>query len=712
MSRSSGLRFFGVGPRALYGENGAAIIHARCTLAWALLAARNPTLHASPSSQTPMTSGLEVTLVLLAAVVLAVVAFRLLSLPPLLAYLAVGILIGPNALGLVPDTQQTRYLAEFGVVFLMFSIGLEFSLPRLRAMRRIVFGLGGAQVVLTIVATLVAGVLVGRHFGIGLPGAFALGAALAMSSTAIVMKMISERLQLDTEHGRHIVGVLLFQDLAVVPLLIVMPALTADAGELGTMLVLAVLKAAALLAVLLAGGQRVLRWWMHLVAKRRSHELFTLNVLLMTLGLAWLTEIAGLSLALGAFVAGMLIAETEYRHQVDEDIKPFRDVLLGLFFVTIGMLLNPRVVIDHPGWVLLALLLPVAFKFGLIYALARLFRAGAGTAIRTALALCTAGEFGFVLLGLAGRFELLDPLVLQIVLAAMLLSMLAAPLLVQHTDRIAMRFASGEWMLKSLQIAQIAQRAIATERHVVICGFGRSGQHLAKMLEQEGIGYVALDLDPDLVREAAAAGESVVYGDAARRETLVAAGIRRAAALVVTYADAVSALKVLRQVNELKPGLSVIVRTQDDRELERLMKAGATEVVPEIFEGSLMLGSHALVLLGVPMTRVVRRVREAREQRYRLLRGTFQGFEDEESVEEESLERLHSVLLEAGAAAVGRRIADLGLAALGAEVTAVRRRGIRGADPTPEMQLQSGDVVVLRGTPESVERAEARLLQR
>jgi CPA2 family monovalent cation:H+ antiporter-2 len=660
-----------------------------------------------------MTSGLEVTLVLLASVVLGVVAFRLLSLPPLLAYLAVGILIGPHALGLVPDTEQTRYLAEFGVVFLMFSIGLEFSLPRLRSMRRIVFGLGGAQVGLTILITLAGGWLLGAYFGVGLAGAFTLGAALAMSSTAIIMKMISERLQLDTEHGKRIVGVLLFQDLAVVPLLVVIPALAADPGELGWTLGLAMLKAAALLALLLAGGQRVLRWWLHLVAKRKSHELFTLNVLLVTLGLAWLTEIAGLSLALGAFVAGMLISETEFRHQVEEDIKPFRDVLLGLFFVTIGMLLSPRIVLDHVGWVMLALIVPVAFKFGLIYVLARLFKASAGTAIRSALALCTAGEFGFVLLGLAGHFNILNDDVLQVVLAAMLLSMLAAPLLVQYADWFVMRLASSEWLLKSLEIAQIAQRAITTDRHVVICGFGRSGQHLAKMLEQEGIGYIALDLDPDLVREAAAAGDSVVYGDAARRETLVAAGIRRAAALVVTYADSASALKVLRHAQELRPNLSVIVRTQDDHDLDRLMKAGATEVVPEIFEGSLMLGSHALVLLGVPVARVVRRVREARDQRYRLLRGYFHGASDDDaSIEEEAHERLHSISVEPGSTAVGKRLFELDLPGLGAEITAVRRRGIRGAEPSQEMVLQAGDVLVLRGVAEAVERAEERVTQR
>jgi CPA2 family monovalent cation:H+ antiporter-2 len=526
------------------------------------------------------------------------------------------------------------------------------------------------------------------------------------------MKMLAERVELDTEHGKRIVGVLLFQDLAVVPLLVIIPALGAEPGAMAQTVGLALVKAAALLTVLLVGGQRVMRWWFHTVARRRSHELFTLNLLLVTLGLAWLTEKAGLSLALGAFIAGMLISETEFRHQVEEDIKPFRDVLLGLFFVTIGMLLNVSVVIDRFHWVVLALALPVAFKFGLILMLARVFGATAGTAIRTALALATAGEFGFVLLGQAGRLGLIDELVLQVVLAAMLLSMLIAPLLVQYSDRIALRLSSAEWLQKSVQIAQIAQRAIATDKHVVICGFGRSGQHLGKMLDQEGIPFVALEIDPDLVREAAAAGESVVFGDAARREALVAAGISRASALTITYANTASALKVLHHVQQLRPDVPVIVRTQDDHDLERLTRAGATEVVPEVLEGSLMLGSHALVLLGVPLSRVVRRVREARDQRYRLLRGYFHSIgDDAETVDEEGHERLHSVPLDPGAAAVGRTLGDIDLASVGVEVTAVRRRGIRGSDPSPEMRVEAGDVLVLRGIPEALELAEQRLLQ-
>ncbi len=598
----------------------------------------------------------------------------------------------------------------------MFSIGLEFSLPRLRSMRRIVFGLGGAQVILTVLAVMAAGfVLVhvlARADAITLPAAFALGGALAMSSTAIVLKLLAERLELETEHGKRIVGILLFQDLAVVPLLVIVPALANEPEHLYAALGWALLKATVILTVLLVGGQWLLRRWLHLVARRRSHELFILNVLLITLGLAWITEHAGLSLALGAFVAGMLISETEYRHQVEEDIKPFRDVLLGLFFITIGMLLNLGVVVEQFGWVMLALLVPTGFKFALVLGVARALGAGMGTAIRTALPLATAGEFGFVLLNQAGGLQLLPPHLIQIVLAAMLLSMLATPFLIQYADRIALRFAGSEWLARSLALTTIATRSMATERHVIIAGYGRSGQHLARMLTQENISYVALDLDPDRVREAAAAGDSVVYGDAARRETLIAAGLARAAAVVVSYNDAHSALKVIHFAHEMKPTLPVIVRTQDDADLDKLLAAGATEVVPEVFEGSLMLGSHALVLLGVPLGRVVRRVREARDSRYRLLRGYFHGADDPAEFDDEGHERLHSVPVDPGSSAIGQSLGAIDLRAIGAEVTAIRRRGIRGADPSDDTVLQEGDVVVLRGLPEALELAEGRLLQR
>jgi len=659
-----------------------------------------------------MASGLELTLLLLGSAVLGVVAFRTLHLPPMLGYLAVGVLIGPHALGLAAETASTHALAEFGVVFLMFSIGLEFSLAQLRAMRRIVFGLGMAQVVLTIVAAMLGALLFSMwmpSLAVSWQAAFALGGALAMSSTAIVVKLLTERLELESEHGRRIIGILLFQDLAVVPLLILIPSLAKNPEDLAATLAWAGVKAALVLALLLFFGQKLMRGWFTIVAKRRSQELFMLNLLLVTLGAAWITERAGLSLALGAFVAGMLISETQFKHQVEEDIKPFRDVLLGLFFITIGMLLNLRLVLEH-WWLVLALLvLPVLLKFALIALLAKMFGSSDGVAMRTGLALAQAGEFGFVLLNLASGSKLIDPFLMQLVLASMVLSMLVAPFVIANSDKIVMKIASNEWMMQSLQLTQLASRTMAAQKHVILAGFGRSGQSVATLLSDEKLPWYALDLDPERVQEAQAAGSNVSYGNAGRREALIAAGINRASALVITFADTRAALKVLHLVHELAPSLPVIVRSHDDSDLEVLRMAGATEVVPEALESSLMLASHALVVVGVPLRRVVHRVQSARDERYASMRGYFHGASDVTDDPEHMYVRLHSVVLGGDAKAAGRRLDELGLDELGAEVTGIRRARMR-VEPAAETVLQADDVVVLRGSADAVTRAEGRLL--
>jgi CPA2 family monovalent cation:H+ antiporter-2 len=549
-----------------------------------------------------------------------------------------------------------------------------------------------------------------RLVNISWQAAFALGGALAMSSTAIVSKLLTERLELESEHGRRVIGILLFQDLALVPLLILVPALARPSGDLAATLAWATLKAAIVLILLLFIGQKLIRSWLHVVVKRRSQELFMLNLLLITLGAAWITERAGLSLALGAFIAGMLISETEFKHQVEEDIKPFRDVLLGLFFITIGMLLNVKLVLENWWLVLLLLVGPVLLKFGLIAALTRSFGASTGVALRTGLALAQAGEFGFVLLNQAGGLRLMDPLIIQLILASMVLSMLIAPFILEKSDAIVMKLSANEWMMQSVVLTQIATRTMSTQKHVIIAGFGRSGQSLATLLEDEGIAYHALDLDPERVREAQAAGANVSYGDAARRESLVAAGIHRAAALVVTYASTPSALKVLHFAHELAPTLPVIVRSYDDSDLDKLRAAGAAEVVPEAIEGSLMLASHALLMLGVPLRRVVHRVQAARGERYASLRGYFHGAGDASDDDEHLHVRLHSVALSDNATAIGKSLDMLKLAELGAEVTAIRR-GKSRIDVTPQVILQAGDIVVLRGATEGIARAETRLLK-
>lgn len=651
---------------------------------------------------------LPLVIVLLASSVLVVALFRIAHLPQMLAYLLVGILAGPHALGLIPDTAETRYLAEFGIVFLMFSIGLEFSLPKLLTMRRIVFGLGFTQVMLAIVATLLAALALGIDWRIGL----ALGGALSMSSTAIVSKLMSERQELHSAHGRKIFGILLFQDLAVVPLLLIIPALSHPAQNLPMELGIALLKGALVLAVLLFLGQKMMRPWFHLVARQKSSELFMLNVLFITLGLAYVTNAAGLSLALGAFLAGMLISETEYRYQVENDIKPFRDVLLGLFFITIGMLLNLKMVWSELPWVLLVLAALFILKLALVSGLSYFFDRDWSVALRTGLHLAQAGEFGFVLLAQASNLHLVNESTLQIVLAAMLISMLAAPFLIDRSDQVVRRYSAGEWMHRALQLHTIAVQTMATDAQIIICGYGRSGQTLARFLEQESIPFIALDHDPQRVREAAAAGENVVYGDASRREVLLAAGLLRVKALVVAYSDAHSALVILNHARELRPDLPVIVRTLDDSEMDQLRQAGAAEVVAEIMEGSMMLASHALLLLGVPLNRVLKRIRDTREERYSGFRGYFRGTTDQASEQSEALQlRLRSVMIPEGAACVGKSLAEIDLGRFSVDITAVRRRNIRGLAPSPETVLEAGDVVVLRGTPAGLAAAEIGLLQ-
>ena len=659
-------------------------------------------------------SSLALTLLYLLAAVLGVVVCRSLKLPPMLGYLAAGVLIGPNALALAQNSESVRHLGEFGVVFLMFAIGLEFSLPKLRAMRRQVFGLGLMQVVLTMAVafggTLALATLLGGVWDVGWQTALALSGTMAMSSTAIVGKLMAERAEIESDHGRQIMGILLFQDLAVVPLLVLIPALGSSPDQLLVALGLALVKATVLVGLLLTGGQKLMRWWLTLVARRKSDELFMLNLLLITLGLAWLTEMAGLSLALGAFIAGVLVSETEYRHQVGTDIRPFHDVLLGLFFITIGMLLDWHILLEQWALVLGLLVVPLLLKLGIILVLARGMGATTGVALRTGLYLAQAGEFGFVLLSLTQQNGLVRPALMNPILAAMVLSMLATPFLIMYSNRIVMKLVASDWLQQSLQMTTIARKSIDTSSHVIICGFGRCGQNLARMLEQEGIAYMALDLDPDRVRQAAAAGHSVVYGDASRLQALMAAGLVRASAVAITYLDIQSSLKVLANTRAHAPQVPVVVRTQDDMHLDKLRTAGATEVVPEAIEGSLMLASHALALVGVPMRRVLRLVQDQRDARYNLLRGYFHGADDD-TVAERDQERMATITLPPGARTLGKPLGDLALHAMGVSVVNLRHSNGRMSAVQDATVLAEGDTLVLSGHPTALALAEDRLLR-
>jgi len=633
-------------------------------------------------------------LLLLTSSVFAVGLFRILGLPAMLAYFMIGIVLGPHALGLLEDEETGRQVAEFGIVFLMFSIGLEFSLPKLYAMRKTLFGLGGGQVVLTLLASLALGKLA----GLSLTSAFIIGAAITMSSTAIVSKILMERVDLNSRHGRLSIGVLLFQDLAVIPILVLIQTLGSHSDNWLDVLGLTLFKSSILLFLLFKFGKNILNFWFELVAKQRSRELFVLNVLMVTLLMAAATNFVGLSYALGAFVAGMLISETKYRYQVESDIAPFRDILLGLFFISVGMLLNVSVLVEHIGLIILLLILFLVFKIGLIALLTKFYGFEMGVGVRTGIILGQAGEFSFVVLALGLQTNLIDGDSLQLVLSVAVLSMLVAPFIIQKNGRIA-RALVKSYSRNSIKVVDTIQEHSQDLRdHVIICGYGRSGQYLGRFLREENIPYVALDMDASRVQEAASAGENVIYGDAGRRSVLEAAGLARAKAVIISYAETRGTMKVLHVIQERNPSLPVIVRTHDDSEMDALRDAGAAEVVPEILEGSLMLASHALVTLGVPLNRVVKRIRLFREERYKMFKGYFRGVSDADTATA-SLPQLHSVEVYKNFYAHGLRIDHIPFGDFAVEVKQLRRPNMpEPIAPRDDIMLNEGDILVLLGS--------------
>lgn len=657
-----------------------------------------------------MTDGpLTEVLVLLAATLLVVVLLRRLRLPPVVGFLAVGMALGPYALGWVQDTATTRTLAEFGVVFLLFTLGLEFSLPRMIAMRNEVFALGSAQVALT--ATVIGGIA----WWLGSPPevAIVLGGAVAMSSTAIVIQQLSGQGELNRTHGRLSFGILLFQDLAFVPFLALAGLIGVATTEYTAGDVLwAVAKGAAALGIVLATGRWLLRPMFHEIAISRMPEMFTLAVLFVAMGSAWATHAVGLSLALGAFLAGMMLAETEYRYQVEAGIRPFRDTLLGLFFVTVGMQLDVGLLAEQAPLIAALLLGLLALKAAVVTLVARAYAGSWFKSLRTGLVLAEGGEFGFALLAMLLQNRLIGQEATQLLLATIALSMVLSPILIRHNKKIA-RFLLREKgpVVTELERTNAATDALAHREHVVLCGYGRVGQNVARVLDGEGLEYIAMDLDPSRVRTAREAGDPVVFGDAADEAMLGAVGLDRASAVVITFSETDRALNIVESIRRLRADVPVLVRTADDTRLEELLAAGATEVVPETLEAALMLVSHVLLVLQVPLPRVLKTIGDIRAHRYTLLRSVFRRADSELLDESHALrEELRTVVLPPGAWAVGRTIAQIRARGAAVSFTAVRRAGIVGRDPDADMTLRQGDIVVIYGTPEALEHGEAVLL--
>jgi monovalent cation:H+ antiporter-2, CPA2 family len=649
-------------------------------------------------------------LILLAASVCVVAAVRKLALPAILGYLAVGMLLGPHALALAADNETTQLLADFGVVFLVFTLGLEFSLPRLVAMRWEVLGVGGAQVLIT-TGIVASGAIL--FFDVAPAVAVLIGGAVAMSSTAIIIAQLTEQSENNRTHGRLAVAICLFQDLSFPLLLALLSALSGGVGTVDAKHILGAIAVAAFaLLLVLAAGRWLLRPLFLMIASVRSAELFSLAVLLAVLASAWVTHAVGLSLALGAFLAGMMLAETEFRHQIEATIRSYREVLLGLFFITVGMLLDVGLLLHDLPVVTAILLGMLLLKAAVVAVVAKPATKSWFKSLRTGVIVAQGGEFGFALLILLLRKELLDPAIVQQLLAATVLSMVLSPLIIRHNRRITRVILreTGNPQTEAMRQERVTLAA-ADREHVVICGFGRVGQNIARVLEQSGFEYIALDVDPYRIRTGRQAGDPVVYGDAGQIKVLENVGVAHASVVVITFANPDVALRILRAVRELRADVPILVRTQDDTKLTELQAAGATEVVPETFEASLMLLSHLLLLVKLPVGAVLRTVNDIRSHRYSMLRQYFRDANAEHLDETHAFrEELHSVILPPHAWAVGRSITDLKERGSEVTVNAVRRDGIVGRDPGPNTVFKEGDVVVVYGTPEAVEHAETLLL--
>ena len=561
----------------------------------------------------PHSTTLDEVLIILLAAVAVVPLFQRLRSSPVLGYLVAGMLIGPHGLGVVGNLESATFLAHFGVVFLLFAIGLELSVERLRVMRRTVFGLGTLQVVVTVAG----GWAVGRLFGLTSPAALIVAGGVALSSTAVVLQILIERNELTARHGRVSFAVLLLQDLAVVPLLVLVPLLGTYEANIATAMGLAAVKAVVALVGIMVLGRKVLSPLLRTVASARSPELFTGVTLLIVLGVGWLTERAGLSMALGAFLAGLVIAETEFRHQVEADIEPFRGILLALFFMTVGMTIDLRLILNEAVSVAGLLALVVVGKALVLAVLCRAFGQAPGQSLQVALGLAQGGEFAFVLFDQAAGLDVLPREVAQLLMVVIALSMAATPFLVAAGRRLAHQMTAAP----QAELQRIEGETADLDQHVLIAGFGRVGQTLGRLLEANRIPYVALDLEPKRVSEGRQRNLPVYFGDAARPDVLKAAGGARARAAVVTLDHPQAAERAVRALRRLRPDMPIIVRARDGSHRETLEKAGATTVVPEVVEASLQLGGTLLRGIGKPADEVSYVLDLFRDEAYARLGG-------------------------------------------------------------------------------------------
>lgn len=648
-----------------------------------------------------MTGHFEI-LAILTCAVFIVWLFRRLHLPAILAYLVAGMLVGEHGMAWAHGQVDYDEFAELGIVFLLFTLGLEFSLPKLIAMRHLVISVGSLQVGISLIIFMGIALLLGQSYA----SSIVIGGILALSSTAIVIRQLSESGAMKRKSGQLSVAVLLFQDVAVVPLLIIIPmfALESDASMMQALLI-ALVKGVFVIVVLLFSGKWLLPRLFNLVAQVRTDELFVLTTLLVTLVASALTQWFGLSMALGAFLAGMMLGESEYKHQLEADIRPYRDILLGLFFITVGMKLDINILISAPFTVIGIM---VAFMLTKILVI-KMLATSAGELSKDAWAsgfmLAQMGEFGFVLIALASQNKVLPSDIASILLGAGVISMAITPYMIENARRWSL-FLSHDKEIDTREFGQLPDNSLLKD-HVIICGFGRVGQTVSRFLKQESIDFVAIDLDPLRTSKAREAGENVLFGSSRQNEVLHAAHLLQAKLVVIAFGEDKQSIDVIKKVRALSPNVPILVRTRNDDHLELLKEAGANEVVPESLEGSLMLVSQVLSLSGVPFSSIIKRVQKERKSHYSHLHGFFQGEHTDMSTDaKDRIQLAHPILLNENSYATGRSIRSLHLEPQRVVIVLLHRDNVEIETPDENTVLQAQDTLIVRGHARRVERAE------
>lgn len=647
-------------------------------------------------------------LVIFAISIGIVFVFHKFRLPPIAGFLAAGALIGPHGLNLVSDIEQVKVMAEMGVVLLLFTIGVEFSLAHLFAARRLLLVAGPLQVV----GTLLLAAAVGMAAGLPAPQALFWGCLLSLSSTAIVLKALAERGESDSLHGRATVGILIFQDLAVVPMMLLLPLLANPGDSVKPDVLLTLGKSILLVGALVAAAWYVVPHILEQIVRSRSRELFLLTIIVLCLGIAWLTSLSGLSLALGAFIAGLVISESEYSHQAMAEVLPFRDSFNSLFFVSIGMLMDVRVLVSHPVLVLALVGAVLIGKFvtGAIPVMASGFPLRAG--ILAGISLAQVGEFSFVLAQQGEQTGLLVGEPYQVFLAVSVLTMVITPLLMQGAPHLAKRAEAIQRLrhwYPDKAVAQLQQesRHLKIKDHVIVLGYGLSGRNLVRVLEETEIPYLALDLDGDTVRRESQNGVKIFYGDATNPNVLRHVRIDDARVLVVAISDPFAARRAVQIARGLNSDLHIIVRTRYLREMDDLHQLGADEVVPEEFETSIEIFALVLQTYKMPQSVIVQKAEQIRKEGYALLRrgelpelahhlrrGTLTDVE------------VDTCRIDADSPALGKTIGQVSIRPrTGASVIALTRRGVTESNPSEKATLEEGDVLSLLGTREQIGRA-------